>query len=625
VISSYPPAALDDPESVALQIYLASVTIFGQHGNSQRTEFSLPILSLGQTIISRVAFDSWPDPTLRGKERPFFLAFIYDESLVKNLSSHLDVFLFEYLDRLEIEGTQFSAQKVWNKIVESFSSLESHKEVDAITFEVDSDYAIPRAQKDLENARSAWEKLKDRKQLWVALRVANRLENVEDKGSGEAFSLVGKIFLEGHSFREAKEAFNKASEAFARVRLYEKSGENSYYAGKCSYHLGNLESAIELLQAGAIWIKDERLIASVNYDLGIALNEQNCFEEANTFFEKSIRIASGNDALLAAKFSSTYASKLMVQGEKEKQENPTYALGLIRRSAEQRIKSARFFQMSNEGHKEAATSYILAASAYFSLGNNEKGVTLLEEATNSFIDINDYISAARALYDGARTLKDQDRSYRLLERAEKLLLDQEIDIQRNRILGLILFEKAKIERKKSKILKSVKSYENSIKILKDSDSSLIDLVPIQIECANCLFRIEDFENAAKFFLAALEGLSTLPFSESLLEQQKKTQINALISLKRASIIYHNAGIVSLKRNEEEIALEVFSYSVSLLIDWIDNNIKENQKEVKKTIRDRLNNLMIKQDLFIQANSKYQLKKLIEKLNMAMESYNLLYN
>ena len=137
--------------------------------------------------------------------------------------------------------------------------------------------------------------------------------------------------------------------------------------------------------------------------------------------------------------------------------------------------------------------------------------------------------------------------------------------------------------------------------------------------------MEDFEKAAKFFLAGLEGLSTLPFSENLLKQQKKTQINALISLKRASIIYHNAGIVSLRRNEEEIANEMFSYSISLLIDWIDNNIKENQKEVKKTTGDRLNSLTIKIDLFVQANSKYKLKKLIEKLKMAIESYNLLYD
>ena len=72
---------LDDPESVALQVYLASVTVFGQHGQSQRTEFSVPLLSLGDKTYARVAFDSWYDPSLRGNERPFFLAIIGKQEL----------------------------------------------------------------------------------------------------------------------------------------------------------------------------------------------------------------------------------------------------------------------------------------------------------------------------------------------------------------------------------------------------------------------------------------------------------------------------------------------------------------------------------------------------------------
>ena len=79
IISLFPQSSLNDPESVALQIYLASVTVFGQHGHSQRTEFSVPLLSLGQGMSARVAFDSWIDSSLRGKERPFFLAFLTDK------------------------------------------------------------------------------------------------------------------------------------------------------------------------------------------------------------------------------------------------------------------------------------------------------------------------------------------------------------------------------------------------------------------------------------------------------------------------------------------------------------------------------------------------------------------
>ncbi len=600
------------------------MTVFGQHGHSQRTEFSLPMLSLGQKIISRVAFDSWPDPTLRGNERPFFLAFITDEKTGRTINSHLDIFIFEYLDILEKENSNFSAKQVWDKIVEATKPSDINDEIKAITFDVESDYAIPRALKDLEHAQEAWNTLKDRSQLWNALRVANRLENIDDKGSGAAFSLVGRIFLEGSNLREAKEAFEKASEAFARVRMFEKSGENSYYAGKCSFHLGDLETAIELLQAGAIWVKDLQITVSLNFDIGIVLNEQGRFEEANIYFAKAVKIASDIDTKLAAKYSSAYASKLMIQGEKEKQDNPAYALSLMRRSADQRIESAQYLKMTNEGLKEAATSLILAASAYFLLGNNEKGVTLLEEATNFFIEINDYISASRSLYDAARTLKDQDKSYKLIIRAEKLLLDQETNIQRNRILGLVIFEKAKLEQKQNLILKAIKSYKNSLQLLKKTDTSSLDLIPIEIQCANCLFKIEDFENAAKMFLSAYENLSGLPYDENLVGQQKKTQINALISLKRASIIYHNAGIVALNRKEEKIAIDMFSYSVSLLIDWIENNINENHKEVEKTIKDRIYSLQLKNDLFYQSEFQFKLKLIIENLSLAFDSYSLQY-
>jgi len=176
----FPPTALLDPESVALQIYLSSVTVFGQHGSSQRTEFSVPLLSLGQDAIARVAFDSWLDPSLRGEERPFFLAFLADQSTIDLLKPHLDTYIFEYLDILMEKKTYFSSQIIWNKIIDTFdaSKGEEKERYDLNSLETDFEYAIPRALKDLEIATTAWENLKDRNQLWTALRVASRLEHV---------------------------------------------------------------------------------------------------------------------------------------------------------------------------------------------------------------------------------------------------------------------------------------------------------------------------------------------------------------------------------------------------------------------------------------------------------------
>ena len=619
IISLFPVASLDDPESVALQIYLASVTVFGQHGYSQRTEFSVPLLSLGQDITARVAFDSWIDSSLRGKERPFFLAFLSNKSTEKMMNSHLETYIFEYLDVLKENGANFSAQTIWDKVIESLSKSED-QEIDAISFDVDSDYAIPRAIQDLETAKNAWENLKDRNQLWTALRVANRLENVDDKGAGHAFKLVGQIFLAGNNFREAGEAFEKASNAYARVRLFEESGEASCFAGNCAYHIQEFEKAIELLQAGAMWIKDPLLIASLNNDMGIVLHEQSRFDEANACFEKAVKLAMEKDHLIAAKYSSTYASRLMFQAEKEKEENPAYALGLVRRSAEQRVKAGHFLQMQEEGQKEAATSLILAVNAYFSLGNNEKATKLLEEATDLFIQAKDYISASRSLYDGARTIKDHNRSYELLSRAESILREPESNIQKERILGLVSFEKGRIEEIKNQLQLAIDSFAIALESLKKSNAPTSDFIHIQIQSANILFRLEDFENAAQMFLAGYKGLSTLPPTESLLEQRKKTLLNALISLKRASRVYHDAGIIALKRKEEKRAIDMFTQSVSHMIEWIENNTKNNQQEVQKVVKNRISLLTLKMDQIIQAESKFKLKSIIEGLDMALQAY-----
>ena len=129
IISLYPHTALHDPESVALQIYLASVTVFGQHGHSQRTEFSVPLLSIGQGITARVAFDSWPDTSLRGKERPFFLAFLTDQATGESVNSHLNNFIFKYLDSLKEEKSCFSAEKVWGAVTNSLETPEEQESV----------------------------------------------------------------------------------------------------------------------------------------------------------------------------------------------------------------------------------------------------------------------------------------------------------------------------------------------------------------------------------------------------------------------------------------------------------------------------------------------------------------
>ncbi|MFX0015770.1 MAG: tetratricopeptide repeat protein [Promethearchaeota archaeon] len=616
IISLFPHTALNDPESVALQIYLASVTVFGQHGHSQRTEFSVPLLSLGQDVKTRVAFDSWPDPSLRGKERPFFLAFLADQATGEMLGDHLDDSIFVYLDILKKEKSDFSAQTVWEKIVESFHPPENREEFKGITLEEDMEYAIPRALKDLETAKDAWENLKDRSQLWTALRVANRLENIDDKGAGLAFTLVGKIFLMGNSYQEAGEAFEKATNCYTRVRLFEEAGEASYLAGKCAYYLEEYEKAIELIQGAILWIKDPSLIASLNYDMGIVLHEQARYEEANVCFEKAVRLAIEMDKQLAAEYSSTFASRLMYQADKEKEENPAYAFGLIRRSAEQREEASRLLQSTEESPQKAATSLILAVSAYFSLGNKEKGVMLLEKATDLFIEAGDCISAAKSLYDGARMIRDLERSYKLLSRASTLLKERESESRENRLLGLITFEKGKIEEKMNTFSTALNSFDLALQCLTSAKAPVSEIIPVQIQYANTLFILEDFEKAAEMFLSSTKGLSTLPNAS---DQKEKTLINALISLRRASTAYHNAAIILLKEEDESRAITKFTHSISLLLDWVEKNPKSNQREVRSVVETRISRLSAKRDLLLLADSKFKLDSMIESLNMVLQT------
>ena len=87
VLSMAPENMLEDPSGVALQIYMASVTVFGQMGNTLRTEFSVPLLSLGTNHIVRVAFDSWPDESVRGRVRPFYLAIVTTKESAKSITN----------------------------------------------------------------------------------------------------------------------------------------------------------------------------------------------------------------------------------------------------------------------------------------------------------------------------------------------------------------------------------------------------------------------------------------------------------------------------------------------------------------------------------------------------------
>ncbi|HKZ41294.1 MAG TPA: hypothetical protein VJ044_10060, partial [Candidatus Hodarchaeales archaeon] len=74
IISICPSDVLGDPTSIALQIYLSSAAVFGQHQTTQRIDFSLPLLSISPNHLVRVAWNSWDDSDVRGDARPYYIA-----------------------------------------------------------------------------------------------------------------------------------------------------------------------------------------------------------------------------------------------------------------------------------------------------------------------------------------------------------------------------------------------------------------------------------------------------------------------------------------------------------------------------------------------------------------------
>ncbi|MHA1971795.1 MAG: tetratricopeptide repeat protein [Candidatus Hodarchaeales archaeon] len=580
------------------------------------------MLSLGPDIIARVAFDSWPDPNLRGKECPFFLAFISEQESNSFLENHLNLHIFEYLDILKEKKDNFSSQEIWDKIGDKFSKMVSIIEHEDYNIDLEEDYSISKAIEDLQIAKNAWDRFHDRTQLWKALKAAQRLEHIEDTKAGEGFKLAGHIFYDSRNYQEAKEVFEKASDSFVRIRSYEKAGECIAFAGKCAHNLQDFNSAIELLQAATLWVKKPEIIATINYDMGLVLHVQNRYEEANAAFEKAVKISREIDTLMAAQYSSSYASKLMSQAEIEKKTNPDYALGLIKMSATKREEAARLLISIGGKEKEAANSLILATSAYLTLGNYEKAVELIEKSTKLLIEAQDYILAAKSLFDGARAIKNNtELSIRLLKKATQVIEKISDEKQKYRNLGLIYFEIGKIEKSLSKDIAAFNTFKSSLENLLKSEPSDSILVPVQIQLANYYFLFEDFEEAAHLFIDASKGLSSFQHSEKQVQQYKRTLMNAAISLRRASKSYHNAATILLKNYEENSAVDLYAHSISLLLEWIDLTTPNDKKDVIKTIKERITQLKFKNEFLIQAESRYKVESMIKSLKFALDSIN----
>ena len=227
--------------------------------------------------------------------------------------------------------------------------------------------------------------------------------------------------------------------------------------------------------------------------------------------------------------------------------------------------------------------------------------------------MDNFSSALKTLYDGARAVESKDNKIHLLKQANQLVPEENFPPQSKKLLGLTAFELGRIYSKENQVIEGQIHLDQALKLLKEVKAQVNEIIPIQIHRANNTFNLEDFELSAQIFYEAYELLSELNQNESVLKQKNKCLSNALISWRRGSTIYHNSGIVALKKQEERESIEYFTKSVSLLIDFIEHNTLDSQESIQKIITDRITKLQLKENLFMLAESKVKLQGIISDL------------
>ncbi|MCK4847684.1 MAG: hypothetical protein KAT16_01525, partial [Candidatus Heimdallarchaeota archaeon] len=256
---------------------------------------------------------------------------------------------------------------------------------------------------------------------------------------------------------------------------------------------------------------------------------------------------------------------------------------------------------------------------FFSLGNESKGIGLLEEASSLFMGVENYHSALKTLYDGARTINNSEKSISVLTNAFSLIPEKMYNKRIKRLLGLISFELSQLENQNNQLHTSFKHFNRALVFFTECKAKSIDIIPVLIQLGNNSFKTENFEEALSYFYRAFEFLGELEVTQANSEKKDGSLKNALISWRRASTVYHNAGVVALKKSQERESIEYFTHSVALLIEWVENNLQEAQEQVQNVIVERISKLLQKVDLFLLAESKYKMNAIISDLKSLLES------
>ncbi|MFW9992685.1 MAG: ADP-ribosylation factor-like protein [Candidatus Odinarchaeota archaeon] len=115
MVSVVPDGILSDPEKICMNIWMASVTFFGQEKTVSRIELSLPFSSIFLDHVVRVAFDTWEPAENSDNETSCFIAFIMDNRTATKLENYLSIAIWNFLDDFKREKEKFDLHPAWNR------------------------------------------------------------------------------------------------------------------------------------------------------------------------------------------------------------------------------------------------------------------------------------------------------------------------------------------------------------------------------------------------------------------------------------------------------------------------------------------------------------------------------
>ncbi|MHA1166271.1 MAG: hypothetical protein ACTSRU_00485 [Candidatus Hodarchaeales archaeon] len=607
IITEVPPQALNDPINICLQIYMASVTIFGQMQTLSRVEITLPILTVSPDHVVRVAYDSWPDTEVRGNERPCYIAFIMENTTAKKLDEFLGKKIWNYIDRFKIDKEDFDLQPIWTEITDYLKGdIELVDDFIAkIRGELEG-YTYSEAIEDLKNASDLWETARDRNALRLAIKSAMKFEDYDHSSSGKAYYLAAAIQMGSGHNQEAYEYFLKSVDNFKKSDDKNATVEALFNAAISAFRLENYSKTRDHLLDSVEMTDDIQKKGRMYLYIALSQDHLREFEQSDGFFQKAIENAvEVNDMKFAARIASTFAFRLNERSVSES--DPDTKKILIERSAKQRVEAAKFFEKI-PNYSEAGSSYTLASKAYLLVNDETSAVKALDDAATMFAKDSDYQSAGKALLDTAGFLTPGTGLITYLNRAEEMFKKIEKEDLKKALLTALY-------RRLAKSYETARDYRNAMQTyLKNHDlasgsGNNIEVVSASLSLASMAFKLEDYSTAGKYFLDASDRLGALGDDKRV--QKEKCLKNASISYRRASQSYKQAGNVALFEGNEIKALDCFEKSIELLAQAMMHQGAENT-ELSDMIKQELSFLTLKESLFEQEQPR--LKKLIQKTN-----------